>query len=181
MRRRRRSLMRTALAIIATVGLVAGVASWNSSEASDAAWTDSEHASRGITAMTLLPPQITAVSTCTMPLLGVGTLMELRWRPPANSPVPLTPANTEWRLAGQSSTVSPTTTGPNASGEYTTTFTRGLLDGLLGGLLGVDINLEFRTVVAHVGGETWRSPGVTTANVNVPLLGLTPTCSYVNG
>jgi hypothetical protein len=144
----------------------------------DASFTDPEFAGgSGITAVRLVPPQITGVSTCRSALLG-GNIMVVTWKWTAQT-APYSgftaAADTEWQIAGTAWQAVPTT-GPDVNGVYTTTFSSSLLSGLLGGLLGESFNSNVRTK-AWTG---WVSPNVSTLTYTKPILN-TPTCTFTNG
>ncbi|MGO1539982.1 MAG: hypothetical protein ACTHW3_11530 [Leucobacter sp.] len=178
-RRRRPTLRRSLLATVAIVGLLLGLTSLQPPDTTAAAWSDTEFShSSPLTGAVLKAPIVTAVQECRNPLLS-GNILSFRWKSPANSPITLVPATTQWLIQGQIASTQPTTTGPNANGEYTTTFTRGLLDGLLGGLLGADFSVSVRAAVPTAG-ETWTSQQSSSVYVDVPLLLLAPTCTVTN-
>ncbi|MFD6700795.1 MULTISPECIES: hypothetical protein [unclassified Microbacterium] len=144
----------------------------------DASYTDPEFAGgTGVSAVRLVPPQITAVTTCRSALLG-GNIMVITWKWSAQT-APYSgftaAANTEWQIAGTAWQAVPTT-GPDANGVYTTTFTSSLLSGLLGGLLGESFSSNVRTK-AWTG---WVSPTVSTLTYTKPILN-SPTCGFANG
>jgi len=144
----------------------------------DASYADPEFAGGSqITAVRLVPPQITGVSTCRSALLG-GNIMVVTWKWTAlTAPYSgfTAAADAEWQIAGTAWQAVPTT-GPDANGIYTTTFSSSLLSGLLGGLLGESFNSNVRTK-AWTG---WVSPNVSTLTYTKPIL-TTPTCTFVNG
>lgn len=144
----------------------------------DASYTDPEYAgASGVKAIRLVPPQIAAVTTCRSALLG-GTTMAVTWKWTAQT-APYSgftaAADTEWQIAGTAWQSVPTT-GPDANGVYTTTFSSSLLSGLLGGLLGETFTSNVRTK-AWTG---WVSPTVSTLTYTKPILN-SPTCTFANG
>ena len=97
----------------------------------EASWVDRENATGALSAYTVPRPTITACSSSNV--LGSGNVT-IKWKYNSTTPAPTasfwfstTSAVTVILLAG-----STTTTGPIA-GEYTTSFSSGLLTGLLGG------------------------------------------------
>lgn len=181
MPRRRRTLMRSALATIASIGLIAGVASWNSPQVTDAAWSDSEHASGSATALTLAPPQITS-AVCTKAVLGLLlNRLEMKWQWPASQPLPGSSLAPVWSINGTVMATQPTTTGPDASGTYTTTFSSGLLTELVTLLLGGNATITVRAQIPGTGPPVWQSATGSTVNLHVPPLLGSPTCPWVNG
>jgi hypothetical protein len=96
-----------------------------------ASWTDTENSTGSFSAYTVPPPTITGCTSSNV--LGSGNIT-IKWK--YNSTLP-TPSSTFWFSTSSVITLallpgSTTTTGPVA-GEYTTSFSSGLLAGLLGG------------------------------------------------
>lgn len=177
---RRTRARRAVHGILAVLGvlLLGAVLFATPPQRTDASFTDPEFAGgSGVAAVRLVPPQITAVTTCRSALLG-GNIMVVTWRWAAQA-APYTgftaAADAEWQIAGAAWQAVPTT-GPDANGVYTTTFTSSLLSGLLGGLFGETFSSNVRTR-AWTG---WVSPTVSTLTYTKPILS-SPTCTFANG
>lgn len=149
----------------------------------DAAFTDQEvtASTQTVTALRLAPPQITGITTCARPVLGLNNVLRVTWRwPAATEPYSqLTAENALWSVnGGPGRTV--TTTEP-VNGVYTTTFSGSLLGDILGGLLGQSYSVSLGLQWTTPGGAAWTSPQSSRIDVSVPLLVGAPTCTYVNG
>ncbi len=167
------------IAGLAGLGLLAGVAFAPPSTATEAVFTDAEHATTpAMTALRLVPPQITAIPTCRHPLLG-GTSVGITWTWIANDPPysTMTTANAQWSIGG-GAWQTRTTTG---TGPYTTSFPVSVLEGVLGSLLGTTYTIRMRTAWTTPGGVIWTSPSVSTVTVIVPALLGAQTCTPANG
>ena len=181
-RRRRSAFRRSLLATVALVGLVLGLTTLQSPNQTEAAWTDSEFAgSAPLSAVTLAPPQITS-TVCTKALLGLLlNRFEIQWRWPS-SLGPVAPGMTPvWSINGTVMPTQPTTSGPDASGTYTTSFSAGLLTELVTLLLGNSATITVGATVPGSGPPQWQSQDISTITLSVPALLGTPTCPYVNG
>lgn len=170
--------VRIRLAGVVLIAGLLGIATVPPPQLTDASYVDPEYASgSAVTAIRLVPPQLTAVTTCHSALLG-GTVMAVTWKWTGQI-APYTgftaAANTEWQIAGTAWQSVPTT-GPDANGVYTTTFTKTLLSGLLGGLLGE----TFSSIVRTKAWTGWVSPTVSTLTYTKPIL-TNPTCTFTNG
>ncbi|WP_105566220.1 hypothetical protein [Microbacterium halophytorum] len=168
---RRRGLWAAALGIMV---LVVGLGSVEG-RATDAAFTDPEHAAAGgqLGTVVLQPPVIVSTS-CTRPTLLTLTrpflTVQWRWSESGMPYTGFTGANTRWSIDGRQAQA--TTVGPDASGVYTTTFTGTLLQALLGSitdLFGSSFAVAGRTVWTP-GASEWRSAQAKSIGVNLPLL-----------
>lgn len=137
MRRRSRHAL---LGGIATLGIGLAVLAPPPLQASDATWTDAEHASAPLRAATLTSPSITSV-VCARDGTGSSQRLSVRWAWPTSAVV----ASASWTLNG--TTISPTTTanGPN---DFTTVITNGLTPGLFG---------QTHTVELRAASGNWRA------------------------
>lgn len=164
------------LAGAAGIALLCGVGLMPPAQLTDAAFTDSEHARTTITALRLVPPQVTSFATCIRPPLTGGTFLQVvfQW-PSATAPyTTMTASNVQWRVG--TTVIVPTVTGPDGQGRYTATITTGLLSGLLGSLLGADVLIDLRSTYSG-----WTSPGFSRVTYNAPLVIGAPSCTFSNG
>lgn len=129
-----------------------------------ASWVDTEQSTGSFAAYTVPKPTITGCTASN--ILGAASL-KITWKYNSTTPAP---SATFWFSSSSLLTLtllpgSTTTTGP-VSGEYTTTFSSGLLTGLLGGPV-------YLGVAANQYG--WQSQ-VSSATATVPALIGTGTC-----
>ncbi|MDP3950400.1 hypothetical protein [Microbacterium sp.] len=144
----------------------------------DAVFVDSEYGTAQVTAATLFPPVIVDTPLCQRPpVTGSGNLFTIRWTWPSATPPYSTftaGTNVRWKI-GTTDGVVVASTGPDANGRYSTTFSSGIVGGIVGGLLGVNIPIEMRTVT-----QNWTSTRVTRMVYNAPL-GAGVSCTITNG
>ncbi|MGX9347317.1 MULTISPECIES: hypothetical protein [unclassified Microbacterium] len=174
--------LRRRIAALALAAALGGAALTPAATATDAAFTDTEHANATLTALRLQPPTITGV-TCSRPaLLNPGAVyLTITWRwPDAGAPYSgYSAANASWTttaitpVAGSPTPAAPTTTVAN--GVYTTTFTGTLLGNLLGGLSNLLLGSSFSadvvtTGVVGTGTTTWTSPTRSGVTMTIPPL-----------
>ena len=131
----------------------------------EASWVDREQSRGSFAAYSVPKPTITACTSSNV--LGSGNVT-IKWRYNSTSP---TPTPSFWFSTTSAITVillsgSTTTTGP-VSGEYTTSFSSGLLTGLLGG------NAYVGVAASQYG---WQSP-IATATASLPAVIGTGTCT----
>ncbi len=177
-----RSSLRRVLGGLAVALALAAAAAPHAARPTVAAFTDTERAaSAGMSALRLVAPQVTAIATCARPSALGGTFLAVRWRfPAATAPYSaFTPANTRWVFETQ--VTNGTTTGPDAAGVYTTSFTGDLVAGLLGSIVGGTLDVSLTTVYSPSPGNLWQSPDDTLIQQQIPLLVGSPTCSHQNG
>lgn len=172
---------RRALAVLALAGAVAA-SLLPGAAPTEAAFTDAEHAaSAPMSAVRLVSPQVQQITTCARPALTATTFLAVRWRFPATgAPYSgFTSANTRWVFENQVTTG--TTTGPDANGVYTTSFSGNLISNLLDSILGGTLDISVTTVYSPSAGNTWRSADDTAITQQIPPLIGSPTCAFENG
>jgi hypothetical protein len=123
-----------------------------------ASWADTEKATGSFAAYTVPKPTITSCSSSNV--LGSGNIT-IKWKYNSTSP---TPTSTFWFSSSSLITLvllpgSTTTTGPIA-GEYTTSFSSGLLTGLLGGPAYVGVAANQYGWGSQIAGATATLPAV---------------------
>ncbi len=123
-----------------------------------ASWSDSEKGTGSFSTYTVPKPTITGCTSSN--ILGSGNVT-IKWKYNSTSP---TPTATFWFSSSSLITVvllsgSTTTTGPVA-GEYTTSFSSGLLTGLLGGPAYVGVAANQYGWGSQVAGATAQLPAL---------------------
>ncbi|WP_156760239.1 hypothetical protein [Microbacterium karelineae] len=170
--RRRRGIGIAALGVMVLSAALGG----SSAHQTDAAFTDVERtvSAQALGTVVLQPATITSTSCQRPSILNLAQpFLTVMWRwPQGTAPYSgFTAANTRWRIDGTVANAS--TTGPNASGVYTTTFTGGVLQQILGSLsdllLGSSFTVTARTVWTP-GTSEWQSPQTKTIAVRIPPL-----------
>lgn len=164
--------------LVGVIGLAAlvSVAAVPSVQMTEARFTDVEQVSASFTALALKPATILRTPLCVRPPALGGNVFSIEWQWPTSAPYDtFTAANVRWKV-GTAESVAVPTTGPDASGRYTSTFNTGLLTGVLGTLLGADLRVEMRTTL-----HNWTSGAASAMTYNAPLLVGAPTCTIANG
>lgn len=168
------------LSLLATGGLVVGLAGFPAPQHTEALWTDSEHTTAQLTAVQLTPPIITN-TVCTKVVIGLlMNSFTVTWKTPGISGIPSENLSVYWSSSNGELPNQPPIYGPDSNGEYTSNFTEGLLPALVTLLIGGSVEMHVQTTL-NSGNSTWLSQGSSTVHLNVPPLLGAPTCSYTNG
>ncbi|WP_110589728.1 hypothetical protein [Microbacterium suaedae] len=171
--KRRRMIGIMALSVMAVSVVMGGAVA----QQTQADFTDAEHAASGQTLGTvqLQAPDIVSTSCQRPSALNLAQpFLTVTWRWPQDS-TPysgFSPENVRWSIDGTTATV--TTTGPDASGVYTTTLSNGVLQQILGSLLDLLLGSSFDVTARTVwtpGTAEWQSPQMKTVAVRIPALG----------
>lgn len=162
-RRRHHRVRRRFLAALASVGLVTGAVMLPGVNATQAAWTDSEHsASSSISAIKLRGPIASgSASICEHPrALTLGNALRFPWIwRSSGAPYPLPRNSMTWTASNGSRTitVNPTITS-NGNGQYEATFTHGQLDPVAPNLVQEgDITIRASGAWTTAGGIVWTT------------------------
>ncbi len=141
--------------------VLVGVASTPAVQVTDAAFTDSEYATRTFTAATLAAPVVTSCTVTSF--LGTFTGFTITWTSPY--------LTVQQRLSINNVVVDNSNVTQSGSGPYTysSTISSGLLNTLLGSLLGSSNAVKVETIYA---GTSWVSPAATRTLSVGGLLGL---------
>ncbi|WP_282848604.1 hypothetical protein [Microbacterium oxydans] len=149
------------LAGVVGLAVLLGVASSPSVQMTDAAFTDSEYATRSFTASTLATPLVTSCTVTSF--LGTFTGFTITWTSPY--------LTAQQRLSINNVVVDNSNVTQSGSGPYTysSTISSGLLNTLLGSLLGSTNTVRVESIYA---GTSWVSPAATRTLSVGGLLGL---------
>lgn len=145
------------LAVLCAVLMVLPAGLSASAGQTEASWVDSEHGQGNFTAKTVPVPTVTTCGVTA--LLGVVTSASVQFKAPNGTGYSYT--DVKWSLGADPGNMKaadnpgPTISSP-VSGEYTATFSNGLLTGLINALLGQGFYIAAYT--GHPGDGGWTSP-----------------------
>lgn len=162
------------LAVCAALTLLVAVIAPAPAETS-ASWSDSEHASATLTAMTVPAPHITECTASYVVLLG--STIKIMWKPGPGATYgkddvsALGSPNIAGLIDGTGLLSGESTSGPDGNGVYTTTLSKGVLSDLL------NLGQTFYVGVQATDPQSGWTSHVSYAEATVPILIGNGTCT----